>query len=824
MLSRFLDRPQAWLLPALTTPKIHLIGAMLFFVNVSGSHIFNKVDYLKLAFLSFSMVFVGVFYFLRGGELTVSRQFYKPFLFALIPTLATLPGLALSQHIYINGTLYEIYSRIALALWFCFCLLIFRYVKSYTPICFWLASILTFVCGVGVVESYGFSPYLLIGLNGVDQALLNVPSVFTGPVARIESTFGNSNYFSAFVVVAMPVIFSGLLVSIRHQATKLQLSSTMFVGATLLLAMYTLPLAGTRGAIAALIISGILYFFIVFTLSPRYRALLSFAFVVIAAVLALSVVDNDPLLNRFNDLSEGVAWKARFLVWETSINSIKEAPWFGYGPGASYPLFFEYVANDWRLHIGERSFNHAHNQWLEVLQEGGILGLIAYFLFWLSIFYWAVRIIRLSESREYQLYATGIFCGLVSYHLHSLVSVAERMVVINMLAYAMAAWVVAMAWREQIIFPRKIKTLQLNLTHGLPIVFSLFHQSLLTVCILTSCVWFVFFLSGQNLLVRVKAGVTPSSELITYAFDSSDAYVLNEAVQQAYDLNDFQAMNRLARRLDHTFPHYRENDYWLAFSYWQFGLVDKAKVSIDKALVRDSFFPSSLHLRAAIALNENDSRELLESLENIIKYRSCRQGLANCKKIVVKGQVTPTHPDIINIQQQDDYLTLAISSVFLDDLRVYSLETANDAELKPLIVAAAGRIGRQSFFAPQSIHSKKLPMSSLPLEQLRQFIDSTKHLKQLKETRYTADITQERPLADQQNDYHQWVSGKRSRMQELQQQFDDSEARLVEYMDLEKFMRRRAFLHRFMSDLMSIANLKPQAPSLEEKETYFNTL
>ena len=75
-------------------------------------------------------------------------------------------------------------------------------------------------------------------------------------------------------------------------------------------------------------------------------------------------------------------WAAALRMWESS-------PWLGVGPGsyaAAYPSF--------RLPLWEEALGHAHNIYLNVLAETGVIGLLSFAAVWLSVVIWLARVLR----------------------------------------------------------------------------------------------------------------------------------------------------------------------------------------------------------------------------------------------------------------------------------------------------------------------------------------------------------------------------------------------------------------------------------------------
>ncbi len=100
-------------------------------------------------------------------------------------------------------------------------------------------------------------------------------------------------------------------------------------------------------------------------------------FAEIPASLDLAHVLQQPLTDENFAVVERVAhWVAALRMWERS-------PWLGIGPG-NYSVVYPAV----RLPLWEDPLGHAHNIYLNVLGETGLLGLAAYLVLWLMVAGW----------------------------------------------------------------------------------------------------------------------------------------------------------------------------------------------------------------------------------------------------------------------------------------------------------------------------------------------------------------------------------------------------------------------------------------------------
>ncbi len=128
------------------------------------------------------------------------------------------------------------------------------------------------------------------------------------------------------------------------------------------------------------------------------------------AYFGLTDVLNQPVTDENFSVVERIAhWVAALRMWE-------QAPWLGVGPG-NYATVYPTV----RLPRWEDALGHAHNIYLNVLAETGVLGLAAYLLLWGGAILWTWRKFRHAASRSYTgALAIGILGVLAHLSIHNL--------------------------------------------------------------------------------------------------------------------------------------------------------------------------------------------------------------------------------------------------------------------------------------------------------------------------------------------------------------------------------------------------------------------
>jgi len=258
--------------------------------------------------------------------------------------------------------------------------------------------------------------WLLVGLiaAGAANAVIGIYQFFGGSGAlhllinerffRAFGTFGQPNPFGAFMGLLTPIALGAalgygirFLRSHRESGTPhwLYLIPISFYAGAAGLMTAALIMSWSRGAwlgFAAAI--GI----VIFALPRRpARSLLLLVSLAILTVTAwtsgwLPASITERVSSTVGDLvsasdvrgvditAENYALVERVAHWQAAVNMATAHPWLGVGFGNYETAYANYRLMNWDLALG-----HAHNYYLNVFAETGIIGLMAYLLMWLLI-------------------------------------------------------------------------------------------------------------------------------------------------------------------------------------------------------------------------------------------------------------------------------------------------------------------------------------------------------------------------------------------------------------------------------------------------------
>ncbi|MCB9459851.1 MAG: O-antigen ligase family protein [Anaerolineaceae bacterium] len=104
----------------------------------------------------------------------------------------------------------------------------------------------------------------------------------------------------------------------------------------------------------------------------------------------------------------------RLAHWQAALNMATDSPWLGIGLG-NYEIAYE----KFRLLNWNHALGHAHNYYLNILGEAGIIGLLAYVFMWFATLYFAWRV-KAHPNITVRFIAIALIASFVYLAIHSL--------------------------------------------------------------------------------------------------------------------------------------------------------------------------------------------------------------------------------------------------------------------------------------------------------------------------------------------------------------------------------------------------------------------
>ncbi len=113
----------------------------------------------------------------------------------------------------------------------------------------------------------------------------------------------------------------------------------------------------------------------------------------------------------------------RLAHWQAAAAMADESPWLGIGFGSYAQAYPKYALMNWPMALG-----HAHNYYLNLLAETGVVGLSAYLVLWMAVFGQTLRL--LGRTNGFQ---RGVVLGLLGVWTHLAVhSLFDKLYVNNL--------------------------------------------------------------------------------------------------------------------------------------------------------------------------------------------------------------------------------------------------------------------------------------------------------------------------------------------------------------------------------------------------------
>lgn len=172
----------------------------------------------------------------------------------------------------------------------------------------------------------------------------------------------------------------------------------------------------SRGGIIAVTVALLCFFTLLAWQNTRYSSVF---FICAAGALILSVTwfGWDPIFRRFEQIvnASGEISIDRFPIWEDVLPLIRDFWLTGSGFGTFIAVFPQYKSLP-----GQAIFDHAHNDYLELLSDGGVIGFILAAWFVVAVLRAGWKAIGRRRDRYARLVGIGALSGIVGMLIHGI--------------------------------------------------------------------------------------------------------------------------------------------------------------------------------------------------------------------------------------------------------------------------------------------------------------------------------------------------------------------------------------------------------------------
>lgn len=252
--------------------------------------------------------------------------------------------------------------------------------------------------------------------------------LFGGANLRAFGTFEQPNPYAGYLGLIIPLAF-GTALGVLFERARSASHKALFVlavvslGAMLAALFFSYSRGAWVGVAAALVVT--------FLIRSKRATVLGFALGALISIVALLGQFNilpDVISERFATVNDYFGFEdvrgvnandANFAIverrahWQAALGMFSDHPWLGVGIGNYAVAYPAYALPHWDDPLG-----HAHNYYLNVLAEAGLLGLSAYLFLWVAVFWSVWRSVRGTRG-FWQAVAAGAFGMLVALSIHN---------------------------------------------------------------------------------------------------------------------------------------------------------------------------------------------------------------------------------------------------------------------------------------------------------------------------------------------------------------------------------------------------------------------
>lgn len=251
---------------------------------------------------------------------------------------------------------------------------------------------------------------------------------FLGTDRRIGSTLGSPAFLGGFLVLLLPLTLHRVLPGGAKGKER------MLMTALAVLLIVALFLTMSRTSIIAGILSiGML---LAVRFGPRGKILArSAAGIGVVCILAFLLIPH--LGNRFVSMFDRDASSTlsrRYFFWEAGYKATLDSPLYGHGIGSYEPVMMRFRSPDYWLYKSEDLVPHAHNEFLQVTVELGVIGLLLYCGILAVVFREGWKAYKQGKEWERN-NAAALLCGIAAILIDNLGNVSLRQAPVSAIAW-----------------------------------------------------------------------------------------------------------------------------------------------------------------------------------------------------------------------------------------------------------------------------------------------------------------------------------------------------------------------------------------------------
>lgn len=296
---------------------------------------------------------------------------------------------------------------------------------------FWIKPLLLFYFVVNIIDT----PAKLKRLIGIIflSALVPITAgiiefLIKGPGERLESLFPGPNQFGRYLG-SIILFMTGILLWTEEK--KFKITSGLIIAASVFPLVFTYSRGGWISVFVAVI-------FLLFLKNKKIASVVLITSILLGSIFICSY---SPVpLSKYKTTSEKAEKICRWMFktkrlyrWKTVIIEIKKRPLKGIGFG---PTNFEHFYPQVKRYKKFSDVVHAHNYYLEIAMESGVIALMAFLWLWVTLLKHIWKAFHRSSESFIKACFAGIFGVILARSIHWIVEVPHaQQVILTMWAF-----------------------------------------------------------------------------------------------------------------------------------------------------------------------------------------------------------------------------------------------------------------------------------------------------------------------------------------------------------------------------------------------------
>ena len=436
-----------------------LIGTAVFFIPLMFSN--STIDpvliprYLAFGVMLFVLICI-IWIQSKQDRYSVDLSLPRRMIFLAFTCYLLFSSLSLIIALNLGEAIFEL-SKIFLSLCFLFIatVVISRNANGRDILAKSIAIIAIFLSMIGIIQYFQIPFYSFPG---------NSESI-------VYSTMANRNLHSSAMFLLFPFAFYGVL----HFPGFWRIISIL----STILIWYNIIITETRAVWVAVVVGAVSIVLLLAFLKRKrmlngiassYSKRLLQATVILILVTLVSVSISKYYYPDFSPVErlasitnlQHRSVSERLVVWQKTIQMIKDNPIFGVGLGNWKIMLPHYGTTAMRSESGIVHFQRPHNDYLWVFSETGILGFVFYLSVFVIVLGYAIKIILYSSNDHNRIFSTLTLFGLVGYLVISFFSFPKERVVHSILLIFMISGVLSI-YHKTFPIPKRLVSSRISL-------------------------------------------------------------------------------------------------------------------------------------------------------------------------------------------------------------------------------------------------------------------------------------------------------------------------------------------------------------------------